>query len=318
MKKQILISLILLGSNVTMNAQALYDTGDKVGIGTTTPSATLSVFGGISKLTTTGYDRNFDNLIKYGVKSDLESGTPLANRWHGIDATITAGGAADNKLKFRLYGGGYGNGEPIDVMTLLGNGNVGIGTSEPREGARIIIKRPIGGTSIIAADEGGYGSLILNGCYNSEPGVGQFNNIVSLNNNNNGHVILASGGGNVGIGTVKPEYRLDVCGTIRAKEVKVDLLGTCVPDFVFKSDYKLTDLKTLEQFVKTNQHLPEIASEKEMVENGVNMKELQMKLLQKMEEMTLYIIEQNKKLEQQNSEIQAMKSEIKEMKGSVK
>jgi len=56
--------------------------------------------------------------------------------------------------------------------------------------------------------------------------------------------------------------------------------------------------------------LPEVASEKEMVENGVNMKELQMKLLQKIEELTLYTIEQNKKLEQQNQEMQLMKEKI--------
>ena len=127
--------------------------------------------------------------------------------------------------------------------------------------------------------------------------------------------------GNIGIGTVSPVYKLDVCGTIRAKEVKVDLGAGC--DFVFKSDYKLMDLKTLEQFVKTNQHLPEIAAEKEMVENGVNMKELQMKLLQKMEEMTLYVIElkkendelilnsidQNKRLNEQERMIESIRKE---------
>ncbi len=120
-----------------------------------------------------------------------------------------------------------------------------------------------------------------------------------------------NGDGNIGIGTVSPVYKLDVCGTIRAKEVKVDLLSGC--DFVFKTDYKLMDLSSLEQFVKMNHHLPEIASEKEMVESGVNMKEMQMKLLQKMEEMTLYIIEQNKKNEQQNVKIQALEEKIEKL-----
>lgn len=100
----------------------------------------------------------------------------------------------------------------------------------------------------------------------------------------------------------------NVCGTLRANEVKVDLQGGC--DFVFKRDYKLMDLNKLEEFVKTNQHLPEIAPEKEMVENGVNMKELQMKLLQKIEELTLYTIEQNKQNEQQSDKIKALEEKI--------
>ncbi len=119
--------------------------------------------------------------------------------------------------------------------------------------------------------------------------------------------------GYVGIGTSTPAYKLDVCGTIRANEVKVDLQGTCVPDFVFKKDYKLMSLNELEKFVTTKQHLPEIASENEMIENGLNMKEFQMKLLQKMEEMTLYIIEQNKKLEKQNQEFERLKTKIKKL-----
>ncbi|OXB18820.1 hypothetical protein [Flavobacterium reichenbachii] len=121
---------------------------------------------------------------------------------------------------------------------------------------------------------------------------------------------------NMGIGTNTPSYKLDVCGTIRAQEVKVDLQGTCVPDFVFKNDYKLMDLNTLEKFVKTNQHLPEISPENEMIENGLNIKEFQMKLLQKMEEMTLYVIEQNKKNEKQEQKIKILEAEIKKIKST--
>ena len=73
------------------------------------------------------------------------------------------------------------------------------------------------------------------------------------------------------------------------------------------------DLNKLEVFVKTNNHLPEIASEKEMLQNGINMKEFQLKLLQKIEELTLYTIEQNKKiieLEKQNARIKILEEKI--------
>jgi hypothetical protein len=323
MKRQILISLILLSAGLSLKAQ-VYGTiagssgSNNVGIGTSTPSATLSVFGGISKLTTTGYDRNFDNLIKYGVKSDLESGTALANRWHGIDATITAGGAADNKLKFRLYSGGFGNIEPIDVLTLLGNGNVGIGITSPVS--------PLTLRNSSLTDVAVSGSIDLTFATTSD-GWGTKISTFKETNNCAGMAFFTQYGwtipvermrisstGYVGIGTISPAYPLDVCGTIRAREVKVDLQGTC-PDFVFKNDYKLMDIMDLENFVKTNKHLPEIASEKEMIANGININELQMKLLQKIEELTLYTIEQNKAIEElkqalklQNEKIEKIES----------
>ncbi|WP_428231045.1 hypothetical protein [Flavobacterium sp.] len=128
--------------------------------------------------------------------------------------------------------------------------------------------------------------------------------------------IIQPNGGNVGIGTVNPAYKLDVCGTIRAKEIKVDLLGGC--DFVFNDDYKLMDLNKLEEFVTRNKHLPEIASEKEMIANGLEMKEFQMKLLQKIEELTLYTIEQNKKLEKQNKRGEKQEQELKMLKAKIK
>jgi len=64
-----------------------------------------------------------------------------------------------------------------------------------------------------------------------------------------------SNSGNVGIGTISPEYKLDVSGTIRAKEVKVDLKGA---DFVFEDDYDLIAINELEKFIDINKHLPEM------------------------------------------------------------
>lgn len=119
---------------------------------------------------------------------------------------------------------------------------------------------------------------------------------------------IINGNGNVGIGLNNPTVRLDVAGTIRANEIKVCVSQGC--DFVFEKDYDLMDINKLENFVKTKRHLPEIASEKEMIENGVNMKDFQLKLLQKTEEMTLYIINLNKKIESQNQKIKSLEKKL--------
>jgi len=111
----------------------------------------------------------------------------------------------------------------------------------------------------------------------------------------NGSVLnqYLSTNGNVGIGTVNPGYKLDVIGTIRAREVRVNLSGA---DFVFEDGYKLMPLNELEKFVKQNKHLPEIAPAKEMQEKGSDLGGLSVQLLQKIEELTLHVIEQNKEI----------------------
>ncbi len=100
--------------------------------------------------------------------------------------------------------------------------------------------------------------------------------------------------GNIGIGTSTPQNLLDVNGTIRAKEVKVE---SGWADFVFKPDYQLKPLSEVEQFITTNGHLPEVPTAKEVEQNGVNLGEMNAKLLQKVEELTLYLIEQKKEIE---------------------
>ena len=103
--------------------------------------------------------------------------------------------------------------------------------------------------------------------------------------------------GNVGIGTANPTSLLDVNGTIRSKEVKIEATGWS--DFVFAEDYKLPSLSTVETHIKEHKHLPNIPSEAEVMENGISVGEMQAKLLQKIEELTLYVIE----LKKENEEI---------------
>ncbi|WP_456313323.1 hypothetical protein [Pseudomonas shirazensis] len=114
--------------------------------------------------------------------------------------------------------------------------------------------------------------------------------------------------GNVGIGTINPKNKLDVKGTIHSQEVKVDMLNWS--DYVFKKNYNLPTLQEVEKHIKENGHLENIPSEKEVLNNGLNLGEMDAKLLQKIEELTLYIIDLNKKLEQQNQELDTIKKKL--------
>jgi len=104
--------------------------------------------------------------------------------------------------------------------------------------------------------------------------------------------------GNLGIGTTVPDEKLTVKGKIHTQEVRVDMAGPLVPDYVFANDYKLKSLQEVEDFIKENNHLPEIPSAKEIEKNGLMLAEMNMSLLKKMEEMTLYMIEMKKENEE--------------------
>jgi hypothetical protein len=114
-------------------------------------------------------------------------------------------------------------------------------------------------------------------------------------------------------------YKLDVEGPIRADEIVVNTSGA---DFVFDSTYNLRSLPELETFIKQNKHLPEIATAKEMQENGVSAGEMQTKLLQKVEELTLYVIELKKENEilksEKDDQIKELKNKIQKIESKIK
>ncbi|MES2458836.1 MAG: hypothetical protein V4594_25005 [Bacteroidota bacterium] len=111
--------------------------------------------------------------------------------------------------------------------------------------------------------------------------------------------------GNVGVGTTTPTEKLSVKGKIRAQEIKVETAGWA--DFVFAKDYKLPSLQATEQHILANGHLPGIPSAAEVAKDGIELGEMNKKLLQKIEELTLYLIEIKKENEKQQKEIDNLK-----------
>nr|WP_315176499.1 hypothetical protein [uncultured Flavobacterium sp.] len=183
----------------------------------------------------------------------------------------------------------------------LSGGNFGIGTSTPSQRLDVNGNINLAGAAGRRIFMGGAGGSTFGLAYDSTfPNYGIFYTegepdfvSISPNGNATNGVMNIFGNGNVGIGTTSPAHKLDVIGTIRSREVKVDMNGA---DFVFEEKYPLMPLSELEAYIKKNKHLPEIAPAKEMQEQGSNLGDLNTKLLQKIEELTLYAIEQNKKI----------------------
>lgn len=113
--------------------------------------------------------------------------------------------------------------------------------------------------------------------------------------------------GNVGIGLKNPKDKLEVNGQIHARSVKIDVKNWA--DFVFEEGYELPRLREIENYISQNGHLPNVPSTEEVLEEGVELGEMQKLLLQKVEELTLYLIEQDKEIEKLKTEIKRLKKE---------
>ncbi len=118
--------------------------------------------------------------------------------------------------------------------------------------------------------------------------------------------------GNVGVGTSTPDAPLTIKGRIHAEEVKVDL-SVPAPDYVFHKEYRLNTLREVQNFIRENGHLPNIPSAEDMERHGVELGNMEMKLLEKIEELTLYVIELNQTLELQGKTNRELHKRLKKM-----
>lgn len=150
-------------------------------------------------------------------------------------------------------------------------------------------------------DSGGDGHLYVSG------GIRGYRGLTILNGSYQSYntTFRVADDGNVSIGTNDAQgYMLNVAGTIRSQEVKIEADNW--PDYVFTENYDLPSLTETESFIQTNGHLPNIPSAAEVAENGIALGEMNKKLLEKIEELTLHQIEMMKVLEKQAADIKAL------------
>jgi hypothetical protein len=287
----------LNGSNHIYNNNA----GTRVGINTSTPAHFLDVYGDARvygaplKL----QDFNSNNATVQFLNSN---GTPT----HHITHLNTLGGLLMiQKLPATT----------LDwVMDI--NGRVGMGTTVP------VVKLHIdnGGLSgEVFRIEGQNPQMglatdgILKGFFNL---TGDDVKIGTLASNDLGKFIVRLNGGDrmfvhpdgrVSIGTITPAtgYMLSVNGKIISEEVRVEL-DVNWPDYVFKQDYKLPSLKQVENFIQKNNHLPGIPSAAQVKKEGIELGDMNKRLLEKIEELTLYLIQQNKEIETLRTKVSSL------------
>jgi hypothetical protein len=130
---------------------------------------------------------------------------------------------------------------------------------------------------------------------------------------------LSEKNGKIGIGTNNPDELLTVKGKIHTQEVIVDLNGAVAPDYVFekyaegysklKPTYQLMSLQALDAFVKKHKHLPKVPSAEKLEKEGMSLKEMNLLLLEKVEELTLYTLQQQKELDAIKAQLNKISTE---------
>ena len=343
-------SLCMIQQGIAQSWQAsgsnLYFNTGNVGIGTSTPVGRLDVRGGFNLNRPVGM---IDDLSAIGIPTGSHLGFAPSDMSASNNSYILFSFPNNNVFRIGTgYDGNLGTGTYRDLqfgrydnpyMTIKDGGNVGIGTTTPQGKldvkGNVYLNRPAGiidQTSVIGIPNGGYfafapsdmstsnnsymlfsfpssTSFRIGTDYDGNINQGTLRDI-ELGTHFGAPTLTVKRDGNVGIGTTAPgDFKLAVEGKIGAREVKVTLASWA--DYVFNKDYNLMSLASLEAFIKKNHHLPNIPSEQEVKESGgIELGEMNRKLLEKIEELTLYVIE----LKKENEEIKKEMAEIKKSK----
>ena len=203
----------------------------------------------------------------------------------GIGGVSAALGTVTNHI-FRLNAGGQGR------LHLFPDGNVVVGSNSDGALGKFTVHTPNNSDGIVHVSDGGIILKTVVGGVSATIGTASNHTMRIVANST--AVINIEPNGTVGIGTTNPAgYRLAVNGNIRAKEIVVE---TGWADYVFDQHYRLTPLNELESYIKTHHRLPNIPSAEDISDNGLHVGEVQQKMMEKIEELTLHIIELNKRI----------------------
>jgi hypothetical protein len=262
----------------------------QVGIGIEEPQAKLHVNG--SSIVVGGSTTS-------GGFTSLTTGISAPNDGYAYLQSIRSSGTAYGNLILNEHGG-----------------NVGIGTSDPKTKFQVV--GHIAATSSDNLD--GFtqlwgDNLIVWKAGNANNGL-RFGNATDLSTTNYSQKMIITDAGKVGIGTAAPQELLSVNGNIAAKQVRVTQSGW--PDYVFEKNYTLRSLDSVEAFVSTHKHLPDVKSAAKIETDGLDLGENQAALLRKVEELTLYVIELSKTVKQLSSDNTTLKRQIGELKTTKK
>jgi len=330
--KKILIFLFLSINYTVVSAQTtnVFPESGNVGIGTLNPASKLEIQstgnGWPLSLRASAFNPGEINGLKF------YSGYIGDDKWAGIASV--AEDLHSNKTGLSFHVG------QIEKMRLSWEGNLGLGTLTPSTKLNIALGAGTAngtvGLKIGSIDN--YPSLELGVENDYDAQIRTYGNDLKIyaghfryigNVSTEDHKInfytsktgstnwsvakmVLTADGYLGVGTTTPTDMLTVAGKIGAREIKVTTNAGA--DFVFEPDYKLPALAELEKYVKANKHLPEIPTAAQMVKEGVNLGELNIKLLQKVEELTLHLIEKDKQLQNEAALIKNQQVEIEALK----